>query len=80
VLGALVAVAGIGLTLWAVNLLQVDSAFRRLTGGSDAKTPSYWEYLKHTSFGAWAMLLAFLLCLIAAMMGPKRAADTRTGY
>ncbi|HEY2298003.1 MAG TPA: hypothetical protein VGH43_09770 [Jatrophihabitans sp.] len=70
-LAALVALAGLGLTLWAIDLIAVDKPFvdQYLNG---QKAPSYLDYLKHTSFGAWAMLLAFLLCFIAALLPPKR--------
>jgi hypothetical protein len=73
ILTAIVSLAGIGLTLWAIDLIRVDKQFVAQFG-SGGNAPSYGDYLKHTSFGAWAMLLAFLLCLIAALIPPKRVA------
>jgi hypothetical protein len=72
ILTALVALAGIGLTLWAIDLISFDAALRSQIG-SDAPG-GYGDWIKHTSFGAWAMGLAFLLCLIAALIPPKRVA------
>jgi hypothetical protein len=72
VLTAIVSLAGIGITLWAINLVSFDAALRSQLGSN---TPSgYGDWIKHTSFGAWAMGLAFLLCLIAALIPPKRVA------
>lgn len=72
VLTAIVSLAGIGLTLWAIDLFSLDAAAQsQVTGGTPT---SYGQFLKHTSFGAWAMGLAFLLCLIAALIPPKRVA------
>jgi hypothetical protein len=76
VLTAIVALAGIGLTLWAIDLVTFDAALRSQLGSN---TPSgYGDWIKHTSFGAWAMGLAFLLCLIAALIPPKRVAVVDT--
>jgi hypothetical protein len=72
ILTAIVSLAGIGLTLWAIDLVSFDAALRSQLG-SDAPS-GYGDWLKHTSFGAWAMGLAFLLCLIAALIPPKRVA------
>ncbi|HEY8301562.1 MAG TPA: hypothetical protein VIG48_06670 [Jatrophihabitans sp.] len=72
VLTAIVSLAGIAITLWAINLFSLEPAARsQVTGGTPT---SYGAWLKHTSFGAWAMGLAFLLCLIAALIPPKRVA------
>ncbi len=72
VLTAIVSLAGIGLTLWAIDLFSLAPAAQAsATGG----TPNgYGDWIKHTSFGAWAMGVAFLLCLIAALIPPKRVA------
>ena len=76
VLTAIVALAGIGLTLWAIDLFSLAPAAQAQVSGS---TPSgYGDWIKHTSFGAWAMGLAFLLCLIAALIPPKRVAVVQT--
>lgn len=72
VLTAIVSLAGIGLTLWAIDLISFDPALRSRLGSN---APSgYGDWLKHTSFGAWAMGLAFLLCLIVALIPPKKIA------
>ncbi len=72
VLTAIVALAGIGLTLWAIDLVTFDAALRSQLGPN---SPSgYGDWIKHTSFGAWAMGVAFLLCLVAALIPPKRVA------
>jgi hypothetical protein len=58
--------------LWAIDLFSLDAAAQSQTTGS---TPNgYGDWIKHTSFGAWAMGLAFLLCLISALLPPKRRA------
>jgi hypothetical protein len=72
VLTAIVSLAGIGLTLWAIDLFSLAPAARANTTGSVPN--GYGDWIKHTSFGAWAMGLAFLLCLIAALIPPKRVA------
>jgi hypothetical protein len=70
-LAALVSLAGLGLTFWAIDLINFDAQLRSSIGD----TPSgYGDWIKHTSFGAWAMMLAFLLCFIAALLPPKRKA------
>lgn len=68
---ALVAAAGIGLTLWAIDLFTFDAPLARQI--NDPTLPKgYGDWIKHTSFGAWAMGLAFLLCLIGSLLPPKR--------
>ncbi len=64
--------AGIGLTLWAIDLFSLDAAAQSQVSGNTPK--GYGDWIKHTSFGAWAMGAAFLLCLIAALIPPKRVA------
>lgn len=78
IVGAIVAVAGLGLTIWAVDLVNFDPVIARTVPSS---TPtSFGDWIKHTSFGAWAMLLAFVLCLIASLMGPKRQPASAARY
>ena len=72
VLTAIVALAGIGLTLWAIDLFSLAPAAQAQTTGNVPN--GYGDWIKHTSFGAWAMGVAFLLCLIAALIPPKRVA------
>ena len=76
---AIVALAGLGATFWAIDLISFDAALRGQLG-NDAPS-GYGDWLKHTSFGAWAMMLAFLLCFIAALLPPKRktVVTTATG-
>jgi hypothetical protein len=69
-LAAIVALAGLGATFWAIDLINFDAPLRQRVG-NDAPG-GYVDWLKHTSFGAWAMMLAFLLCFIAALLPPKR--------
>lgn len=66
---ALVALVGLAATFWAIDLINFDSQVRGQVGGSPS---GYGDWLKHTSWGAWAMMLAFLLCLIASLLPPKR--------
>lgn len=58
-LGAIAALAGIGVTFWAGKLLTTSS-------------PSYTEYLKHARLGFYFILGAFLLIGIGALIGPGR--------
>lgn len=66
---ALVALAGLAATFWAIDLINVDAQLRSQVGSAGG---GYTYWLKHTSFGAWAMMLAFLLCFIASLLPPKR--------
>jgi hypothetical protein len=66
VLAVLAGLAGIGLTLWALDLVRTDAS----VGNNLAH--SYGWYLSHTSWGAWAALLGFLLVTLGAVMGPRR--------
>lgn len=75
---ALVAAAGLALTFWAIDLIKFDSQIAKNLG-SDAPT-GYGDWLKHTSFGAWAMMLAFLLCLIGSLLPPKRRTVVTNQY
>jgi hypothetical protein len=56
-LGALVGLAGIGLTLWAVEF---------------AHGPAYTQFLKHSRIGFYLTLAAFLLTTIGSLIGPAR--------
>ena len=68
---ALVALAGLGLTLWALDFAHFTGAVANQIG----TTPnSFGDWLKHSSWGAWAMLLAFLLCLVGSLIPPKKVA------
>ena len=71
ILGVVVALAGIGLTLWALDLLRIDGPIAQRLA-PDQNIPSYFDYIKHTSFGAWAALAGFLLIAIGALIGPGR--------
>lgn len=62
VAAALVSLAGLGVTLWALQLVRYDGP-----GGSDRGT-GYTDWFRHTSYGAWAMLAAFVLTLVASVL------------
>lgn len=66
---AIVALAGLGATFWAIDLISFDATLRNQL--SDNPPGGYFDWLKHTSFGAWSMMLAFVLCFIAALLPPK---------
>jgi hypothetical protein len=75
---ALVAAVGLGLTFWAIDLINFDSQIAKNLGSG---APSgYGDWIKHTSFGAWAMMLAFLLCLIGSLLPPKHKAIVTNQY
>jgi hypothetical protein len=76
VLGALIALAGVGATLWAIELVRLDS---RLAAQLGTKSPSYLDYLKHGGLGFWAAVAGFVLIGLAALVGPRRA-DTTSHY
>lgn len=69
-LTALLALVGLGLTLWAIDLFSFETPPRRYVDG--APQTGYFDWLKHTGVGAWAMLAAFVLCLVAALLRPRR--------
>ena len=60
-LGAVVGLAGIGATFWALKFLSTSK-------------PSYSEYLKHARLGFWFTVAGFVLIAIGAMVGPRRTA------
>jgi hypothetical protein len=59
-LGAIVGLASVGLTFWA---LKFESGSR----------PGYSEYLKHARIGFYLAAAGFLVAAIGAMIGPRRA-------
>jgi hypothetical protein len=56
-LGALVGLAGIGLTFWGIDFAHGES---------------YSQFLKHARIGFYLMLGAFLLTTIGSLIGPRR--------
>jgi hypothetical protein len=60
-LGLLVGLAGVGATLWAVDILQGVSG-----------NPSYSQYLKHADLGFYFAAAGFLVIGIGALTGPRR--------
>ncbi len=77
VLGALAALGGLGVTLSSLEFVRVDDDLRKRIETTGVKVPDFGYYIRHTSFGAWAALLGFLLLLIASVTGPRtvRTAD-----
>ncbi|MDQ6849127.1 MAG: hypothetical protein M3070_03920 [Actinomycetota bacterium] len=69
VLGAVVGLAGVTATLWAIDLIRIDASFAQLF---NSNTPSYFDYLKHASFGFWVALAGFLLLALGALAGPRK--------
>lgn len=68
--GVVVGLAGLGATLWAIDLFSIKQS---IPGADLSGTPnSYTDFLKHTSIGAWAAGAAFLLIAIGAAAGPNR--------
>ncbi len=76
VLGAVVALAGIGATLWSLEFVRVDDTLRTSIEASGVSVPDFGYYLGHTSFGAWAALAGFLLLLLASLVGPRTVRAT----
>lgn len=70
---ALVALAGIGLSLWAIDLFSYDRTLAKPIG---TRSPSYTDYLSHGSFAFWATLLGFVLIGAGALIGPRRTTAT----
>jgi hypothetical protein len=69
VAGAFAGAVGAGLTAWNLQLFRVNAD----VGSRSARVPDgYLDWLKHTSFGAWAALAGFLLLGVAAAIGPRR--------
>jgi len=69
---AIVALAGFGVTLWAIDLYTYDSRFAAITQAAGDQAPSFGSFLGHTGIGAWAALAAFLLIGVGAILGPRR--------
>jgi hypothetical protein len=67
---AVVGAVGAGVTLWNLQLFTFNAQLRGEMGSS--VPDGYWEWFKHTSFGAWAALAGFLLLAAAALIGPRR--------
>lgn len=63
-LGALVGLAAIGMTFWAVQFLHHQGA--------------YSEYIKNARVGFYLTLAGFLLITIGALIGPRRTTSTTT--
>jgi hypothetical protein len=68
ILAAVVAAVGIGITAWAIDIVSFTGPAAAATKGQDG----YTEYLKHTSFGAWAAVAGFLLILIGALLPARQ--------
>lgn len=66
---AVVALAGLGLTFWTIDLFTYDVSLARYFG---ARSASFGQYLGHGFLGFWAALAAFLLVGIGALVGPRR--------
>jgi hypothetical protein len=69
VLGVLGSVSGIVMTLWAVDLVEVDS---NVVIRGAQRPPGYLDYLGTSGPGAWAMLAAFALALVAVTLPVRR--------
>ena len=75
VLAVLVSLAGIVLTAWALRLIAVSGDLEKTISTSANKFPSYGDYLKHSSFGAWAAVLGFALLIVAVLLPRRRQAS-----
>lgn len=73
---AVVALAGLGLTFWAIDLFTYDVSLARYFG---ARSASFGQYLGHGFLGFWAALAAFLLVGIGALFGPRRVPVATAG-
>jgi hypothetical protein len=62
-LGAVVAAAGIGVTLLALNLITFEG-----NASNNANAPSYGDYLSHAGLGVWATIVGFLLVLVGSLV------------
>lgn len=69
VLAGLVALTGVGLTVWALDVFTYDRWLGRYLG---VRSASFGDYLAHGYVGFWAALLAFVLIGAAALVGPRR--------
>lgn len=67
VLGALISVLGVVATLWAIEV------YRPAHNEGVSRGPSFGDFMRHTSVGAWFALAAFVLIGIGAVLGPRRS-------
>ncbi|GAB2457918.1 hypothetical protein [Jatrophihabitans fulvus] len=67
--GALVGLAGVVLTALNLQLFTVSDELAKLS--KDTPT-GYLDWVKHSSFGAWAAVGGFLVLGVAAAVGPRR--------
>lgn len=69
ILAAAIAALALPLTLWALDLFTVErDSYVDVAGGMPPRT-GYLDWLGRTNVGAWAMVLAFALCLVAVLVG-----------
>jgi hypothetical protein len=68
-LGFLVSVSGVAATLWALDLVHVDP---NVVIRGAQRPPGYIDYVRATGPGAWAMLAAFALTLVAVTLPGRR--------
>jgi hypothetical protein len=68
-LGAVISVAGIAATLYAVDLIRVDS---NVVIRGAKRPPGFLDYLGATGAGTWSMLAAFALTLVAVTLPARR--------
>jgi hypothetical protein len=68
-LGLLVSMSGVAATLWAFDLVRVDP---NVVIRGAQRPPGYLDYLSATGPGAWAMLAAFALTLVAVTLPVRR--------
>jgi hypothetical protein len=69
VVAVFVSVAGIAATLWALDVIRVDTNV--VVRGAQPPL-GYRGYLSNSGVGAWAMLAAFALTLVAAIVPVRR--------
>lgn len=72
IVAAVVALLGLGSTLWAIDYLSYDAAFASRARAAGDQVPTLGLFLRHSSVGAWAALAAFLLVGAGALIGPRR--------
>ena len=69
IIGVVAGLAGVVLTAINLQLFTVDS---RLSDINEDIPTTYMWWLKHSSFGAWAAGLGFLLLAVASAIGPRK--------
>jgi hypothetical protein len=69
VVAALIGIAGVAATLWALDVIRVDPGV--VIHGAQ-RPPGYFDYLTNAGVGAWAMLAAFALVVVAATLPAHR--------